>query len=200
MRCSLNTENIKGGVTVQCKWSNSDMMLENLKLVACFQGLRLCAFQPAAISKLIALGHRYVEWVNGHQRASAEEGSLAISSGIVGETEKQRGRDVITVWGCRDRSLLSQAAAWCWTAVEGRTERERLTSCIPTHKNTLSSRRDKLLQKKKPALNPTHWWSRFEFAYSRRLLCFSTRLQGSETCSSSPTAASAKWLFCRRKA
>lgn len=141
----MNAENRKGGVTVQCKWLNSDMMLENLKLVACFQG----TFQPAAISKLIALGHRYVEWVNGHQRASAEEGSLAISSGIVGETEKQRGRDVITVWGCRDRSLLSQAAAWCWTAVEGRTERERLTSCIPTHKNTLSSRRDKLLQKKK---------------------------------------------------
>lgn len=43
----MNAENRKGGVTVQCKWLNSDMMLENLKLVACFQG----AFQPAAISQ-----------------------------------------------------------------------------------------------------------------------------------------------------
>lgn len=35
----------------------------------------------------------------------------------LGKSGRERP-EVITVWGCKDRSFLSQAAAWCWTAVE----------------------------------------------------------------------------------
>lgn len=48
---------------------------------------------------------------------------------------------MITAWGCKDRFLLSQAAAWCWTAVE----RGPYFLCTNTQ-TALFSRRDDFFQ------------------------------------------------------